>query len=245
MTEQLDWRNQLDQGGFALIRGVFHEFELRDLIAQLNGTLAANSPDSTSIRSRQGRIYAARNFLELFPPSACVWRRSILIDVLKETLGENAGLVRGLYFDKPPDQSWSLPWHRDLTIAVRNNRIRSAQFRNATSKGGIPHVEAPRFVLEAMLTLRVHLDDATKENGALVVLPGSHRSEATDMENKCEATPIIAKAGDVLAMRPRLSHCSGVSDPDTKLHRRIIHLEFAADEQLPDGFQWHYFQSIK
>jgi ectoine hydroxylase-related dioxygenase (phytanoyl-CoA dioxygenase family) len=84
--------------------------------------------------------------------------------------------VRTLFFDKPPGQSWALPWHKDLTVAVRDNRLPSPHFVRPTRKGGVPHVEAPLSVLEAMLTARVHLDAATEENGALQVVPGSHRA---------------------------------------------------------------------
>ena len=76
---------------------------------------------------------------------------------LAEVLGEECGLVRGLYFDKPPDQSWSLPWHRDQTIAVADNRLPTTYFRNPTKKEGVLHVEAPRELLQQMLTLRIHL----------------------------------------------------------------------------------------
>jgi hypothetical protein len=42
-------------------------------------------------------------------------------------------------------------------------------------------------------------------------------------------------------MRPLLSHASGRSGEGTALHRRVLHLEFAADPVLPDGYQWHTF----
>lgn len=147
--------------------------------------------------------------------------------------------MRGLYFDKPPAGSWSLPWHRDLTIAVRDNTLPSRAFRNPTRKAGVPHVEAPDEVLRQMLTLRIHLDDATPENGPLQVIPGSH----TSRESPGEGPPVVvlAQAGDVLAMRPLLLHASGESKPGTMLHRRVIHLEFAAEERLPDGYAWRRF----
>ena len=47
-----------------------------------------------------------------------------LASALQTALGPGLGLVRVLYFDKPPGQSWALPWHKDLTIAVRANRLR-------------------------------------------------------------------------------------------------------------------------
>jgi hypothetical protein len=42
-------------------------------------------------------------------------------------------------------------------------------------------------------------------------------------------------------MRPLLAHCSGRSSPGTTRHRRVVHLEFAARPELPDGYAWHDF----
>jgi len=73
----------------------------------------------------------------------------------------------------------------------------------------------------------------------LRVLPGSHRHDSPPGEDH-EMT-ILAKAGDVLAMRPLLYHCSASASPDSPLHRRIIHLEFASSPDLPDGYAWRQF----
>src|SRR5699024_10016906 len=97
-----------------------------------------------------------------------------LASALTAILGPNFGLVRVLFFDKPPERTWSLPWHKDLTIAVRRNDLPSKRFTKPTVKAGIPHVEAPLEILDRMLTARVHLDPATADNGALKVAPGSH-----------------------------------------------------------------------
>ena len=106
----------------------------------------------------------------------------------------------------------------------------------------MPHAEAPTIVLERMLTARIHLDDATEENGPLRVLPGSHK---TGKELRCEGfTPhtVFAHAGDVFLMRPLLAHASNCSQPGTRRHRRIVHLEFAAAGDLPDGYEWYDFR---
>jgi ectoine hydroxylase-related dioxygenase (phytanoyl-CoA dioxygenase family) len=150
-------------------------------------------------------------------------------------------LVRALFFDKPPDQTWALPWHKDLTIAVRDNQRPSRHFTKPTRKAGVPHVEAPREELDAMLTARIHLDATTEANGPLRVIPGSHRDGKTLKLGDLPPVTLYAKRGDVLLIRPLVTHCSNRSLPNTNRHRRILHLEFASGRELPGGYEWHNF----
>jgi hypothetical protein len=227
----------IEREGFALLQRVYSAAECAALVAGLEQALANCSDDAAALRRRGGSLYGARNVLQWFPAAREMWRRQPLTELLRDVLGPDVRLVRGLYFDKPPTATWSLPWHRDLTIAVRDNSLPSTRFTHPTRKAGVPHVEAPREVLEQMLTLRIHLDPAVPENGPLQVLPGSHRVENPD-PSRFVPQPILSAAGDVLAMRPLLSHCSGASQPGTLLHRRVLHLEFTGLEQLPDGYEW-------
>src|SRR5262245_48303808 len=209
----------------------------------LGAALETNAHTGAPITGRDGTLYAARNVLAVWPAAASVWRVSRLSDVLAAALGPRFGLVRGLFFDKPPDRTWALPWHKDATIAVRDNRQPSGVFAKPTLKAGVPYVEAPRKVLERRLTARIHLDPMTEANGPLHVLPGTHLTDQVMPGGDAAPVPILGGAGDVLLMRPLLSHTSGRSAPDTVLHRRVLHLEFAADPELPDGYEWHTFMA--
>ncbi|HEY2412224.1 MAG TPA: phytanoyl-CoA dioxygenase family protein [Pirellulaceae bacterium] len=236
---ELSLFDRLADDGFALVGSVFDSAECDQLITELEASLAVCHDDKVVLRRANGAIFGARNLLAMFDKAATLWRKRPLIDLLVNVLGEHFGLVRGLYFDKPPDSTWSLPWHQDRTIAVQDNSLPSDHFRNPTTKGGVPHVEAPDDLLRQMLTVRIHLDDVTDENGPLQVLPGTHA--ACDASFARLPVTIFAKAGDVLAMRPLLSHASGISNPETTRHRRVIHLEFAAIRNLPGGYEWHDF----
>lgn len=227
----------LEIDGFTLLCGAYHGHECARVIASLEQALSANREGPLR---RGGSVYGARNVADLWPEVEQAWRKPALVDYLMRTLGAEFGLVRVLYFDKPPEASWSLPWHKDMTIAVQDNRLPSERFLHPTTKAGVPHVEAPHEILDQMLTLRLHLDPATEENGPLQVIPGSQRS-TSDVCATAEPVTIFAAAGDVLAMRPLLSHCSGLSQPGSQLHRRILHFEFAASPTLPDGFTWWRF----
>lgn len=195
------------------------------------------------VRSRKGKgsVYAARNVIDLVPNVKEVWRSGSLLSFLTNQLGADFGLVRALFFDKPPEQSWSLPWHKDLTIAVKDNAIQSRHFSNPTVKATIPHVVASDLVLQSMVTLRIHLDKVTDENGPLRVLPGSHLHRDCLGQGMDTVATIIADEGDTLAMRPLIHHSSGNSKCGSQLHRRILHLEFSSMQSLPDGAIWYHY----
>ena len=232
---------RIERDGYVTLPGVFSPAEVRAMRAAVESALAEGSGDDPAIRGGEGTVYAARNLLDLWPGLVTAWHRPVLVETLTAVLGRDFGLVRVLYFDKPPGNSWALPWHKDLTIAVRNNRLPSQRFARPTRKAGVPHVEAPVEVLEGMLTARIHLDGVTDENGPLKVVPGSHRTGKALVLEDAEVRTLHAEAGDVLLVRPLVAHCSNRSRPDTTLHRRILHLEFAARADLPDGFAWHDF----
>ncbi len=238
-----DHHSEINKHGFSIVENVLDVESTATWITQLDLLFdhsQSNTAGSAAIKNRKGAVYAARNILSDLPDCCSIARLPILNSLLSEVLGPDFGLVRGLYFDKHPERTWSLPWHKDLTIAVKNNSLPSKEFSKPTKKSGIDHVEASQEVLESMLTLRIHLDRVTQENGPLEVAVGSHLNGKQPSEIH-ESKQILVNAGDVLAMRPMLSHMSGSSDPDSKMHRRILHLEFAAKRNLPDGYAWHQF----
>jgi hypothetical protein len=231
----------MDNDGFVLLPAVFAVDEVETIAAQLTSALAQAEGD-LAIRTRGDIVYAARNVDLWFPAVKTLWRKPVLIELLRDLLGDDFGLVRVLFFDKPQEQPWSLPWHKDMTIAVQDNRLPSDHFRNPTTKAGIPHVEAPESVLEKMLTLRLHLDEVDDSNGPLLVVPASHYSGKQVVAGGT-VEKILAGRGDVLAIRPLVSHSSPVPKPAAGRGRRILHFEFAASRWLPDGYRWRSFDA--
>jgi ectoine hydroxylase-related dioxygenase (phytanoyl-CoA dioxygenase family) len=148
--------------------------------------------------------------------------------------------VRGIYFDKSPEANWIVAWHQDLTLAV-HRQIDVPGFGPWSLKEGVPHVQPPVDLLEQMLTVRLHLDDCDESNGALRVIPGTHRlgrlsrDAIRKLGNEKPATLCRVAAGGVLLMHPLLLHSSGRSHSGK--HRRVIHLEYAGFD-LPSGLKW-------
>jgi hypothetical protein len=230
---------RIQQDGFAILSGVLSAEQVAAILRELERIWQLHADGVMC--SQGGNVYGARNLLQQWPGISQVWKQPPLPELLADVLGLDFGLVRVLYFDKPPDQTWALPWHKDMTIAVKDNSLPSPHFTKPTRKAGVPHVEASAEVLQNMITARIHLDDVTAENGALKVLPGSHRSGTTMELGEIIPQDILVHRGDVLLMRPLVAHCSNRSHPNTTRHRRILHLEFSGMKQLPDGYEWHDF----
>ncbi len=231
----------LVRDGFVTLPAVFTPDEAATMASDLDAAITAGRPDDPAILASEGTVYAARNILVLWPPSASVWIRPALLEPLISILGPRLGVVRVLFFDKPPGGSWALPWHKDLTIAVRDNGLPAARDLRPTRKAGVPHIEAPEAILTNMLTVRIHLDSVDDANGPLKVVPGSHRDGKALRLEGAPVRTLHANAGDVLLIRPLVAHCSNRSTPGTTRHRRILHLEVADDPDLFGGLAWHDF----
>ena len=155
-------------------------------------------------------------------------------------LGKDCFAVRGILFNKTPESNWKVVWHQDRTIAVRE-RKEVPHFGPWSIKAGVQHVQPPASVMAGMLAVRLHLDESHKDNGPLRVIPGSHKvgclspSEIAACKERQSVICTAPKGGAIL-MRPLLLHASACCSRPHQ--RRVIHLEFAADD-LPDGLEWH------
>ena len=232
---------RLRSSGWQLIRCPYSEDHLAELRAATTNLSQCNV---ASVRHRAGAVYAARNVLNLVPEVTELWETDQLVEILTDALGPDVGLVRGLFFDKPPDQTWALPWHKDLLIAIQQGAQNVDGYSKPRLRAGVMHTEPPVEVLQRQLTLRIHFDAMTSENGPLKVLTGSHHTGKALQIKDFPNETILAEAGDVLLMSPLLVHASGCSDENCQSHRRILHLEFSGQPHLPGGVKWHQFRPI-
>lgn len=225
------WESQ----GFALCRAAAGP----ELIRLLESALAEVETDA-GVRSRGG-VYAIRNLLAFAPAIGALAAAEHLLGLAQAVLGPGARPVRGLLFDKHPDANWLVPWHQDLTICLKERRDVEG-FGPWSVKADIVHVQPPAEILEQMVALRVHLDDAGESNGALRVLPGTHRlgslraEQVVECQRRIVEVTCAAARGDVLVMRPLLLHASSASVNPGR--RRVVHIEYASCA-LPAGLQWY------
>ena len=216
---------QLERDGFAIL----DDAVALDVTAELRaGLLAAGSEAGL------------RNLLASHPVVRQAARSASVRAAAEAILGPRCFAVRAILFDKTPETNWKVAWHQDLTIAVRHRRC-AVGFAAWSEKEGVVHVQPPVPVLERMLAVRVHLDDCQAENGPLRVLPGSHREGRLDAaaihrwKARGSEVQCVVREGGLVLMRPLLLHAS--SEARVADQRRVLHLEFAADE-LPANLEW-------
>ena len=212
--------------GFSLVPDVLDQMTNQSLIEELAPLQIENAA-------------GARNLLEV-PAVADLARSPQIRALIEPVLGPQCFAVRGIYFDKTPGANWKVPYHQDLSIAVKQ-RHPTEGFGPWSIKAGVVHVQPPTEILQEMLTLRLHLDDCDENNGALRVLPATHElgklsaSQIVWQRESGREVVCSGARGDALLMRPLLLHASSLArDPR---HRRIIHLEWAARE-LPGLLNW-------
>ncbi len=222
--------------GFVVVEQVIDEERVARLIAALNE--AGNGGEG--VRGGGRSVYALRHLLEIVPAVRELSRSRAVRALVERVLGVACFAVRSLLFDKTPAANWKVAWHQDLSIAVRE-RVEVEGFGAWSEKAGVTHVQPPAKILEKILTLRLHLDPCGEANAPLRVIPGSHlggRLDAAEIrawrERQAVATCLVPSGGALL-MRPLLLHASSAAR--SPQHRRVVHLEFAADD-LPGGLQW-------
>jgi ectoine hydroxylase-related dioxygenase (phytanoyl-CoA dioxygenase family) len=218
---------QLERDGFALVTGLVDAVDVLDFRRAVEARMSDLGP---GMRGLAQKMPCVRRLSESRTVRA----------VVESVLGSGSKLVRSILFSKSEERNWQVAWHQDLSIAVRELQEVEG-FTSWSFKDGVPHVQPPIAVLQQMLTVRIHLDPADESNGALWVVPGSHRlgrvsaGAAAAIAGKRAKHICVAGAGDALLMRPLLLHASRKITSNRP--RRVIHLEFSAD-MLPSPLAW-------
>ncbi|WP_206680687.1 phytanoyl-CoA dioxygenase family protein [Hymenobacter polaris] len=219
--------------GFATLPGLYTPTEVAAILACIEAAPAAGP----SFRRSQD-VFAIRNLLGEVPGLWPLLDTPALRTLLAELFPRGCHLTKAIYFDKPAGSNWLVAWHQDLMINVRE-RAEQPGYGPWTAKASWVAVQPPAAVLENTVTVRLHLDDCDATNGALRVVPGSHRLGVVPAEtiagHTAAAEVCAVPAGGAMLMRPLLLHASHRSTSPRP--RRVVHLEFSA-EVLPAGLAW-------
>ncbi|GAA4497430.1 hypothetical protein GCM10023172_12370 [Hymenobacter ginsengisoli] len=187
-------RQQVEQKGFAIVPQLYTPAEIAALLACIESAPAA----SANFR-RSKDVFAIRNLLGEIPSLWPLLDTPNLRELRSQLFPGGCHLTKAIYFDKPAESNWLVAWHQDLMINV-DHRADFAGYGPWTAKAGWVAVQPPVSVLENTVTIRLHLDDCDATNGALKVVPGSHRHGVVP------AKPLLAKQ-----QRPSAAPCQPVA----------------------------------
>jgi len=214
--------------GVAIVQTLLTPSEIHSLTASI---------DASSVGDLRGGLRLAD---KIIPAIKKLTNHQKIASLARQHLDGPPTLIRAILFNKTLDQNWPVAWHQDKTVIV-NTPFEQDNWVHWSLKAGKPHVQPPLSVLEKMVTVRIHLDDATAQNGCLRVIPCSHKKgilqqkQVLELAKNSDAIDCVTLAGDALVMKPLIIHASNKSVLNSD--RRIIHLEFS-DYQLPKGINW-------
>ena len=217
--------NQLDERGYTLLPRCEIEFDIGELRRLIESLAQASA--------------GVRRLLDA-PWCAEIGERIRLHAALQALLPHHAVPVQCTLFAKSGTRNWLVALHQDLSIPVAE-RIEAPGCAGWSEKGRDVFVQPPVSVLEQLVAVRLHVDDCDQGNGALRVVPGSHRlgrlsaAEGASARGELGEQTVRARAGDALVMKPLLLHAS--SKAANPLPRRVLHFVFGP-EDLPDGLRW-------
>jgi len=204
------------------------------------GVLSAGECESltTAIRGAAGRA-GARNLMANAAVLS-IANDARMLRLAKQTLGDDAFPFRATLFDKSADVNWHVLWHQDRALPLKN-RVDCTDWGPWSTKCGVLYALAPVSALESVVALRIHLDAATKTNGPLRVIPGSHMIGIMDAAQisatvrDVSANDCVVGCGGVVAMRPLLLHSSPKATGNAR--RRVLHIEYADRVDFGNGLR--------
>ena len=217
---------KLKEDGYINIPNIYSNTEVKKML-----DIISNSSSE--------QVFGEREYLIKRPSLVEAILSPNLTNKLSNFFTEPYFIIKSIYFDKPPTANWVVNWHQDLTINL-DTKSNVEGFPN-TRKLKERIVSRPSInMLENIVTARIHLDDCTKENGALRLIKGSHHKGVIDISTwlkEKEGTEVICEvpAGGILFMKPLVLHSS--KRTENEKNRRVLHIEFCSME-LEKGLHW-------
>jgi ectoine hydroxylase-related dioxygenase (phytanoyl-CoA dioxygenase family) len=234
------YKEKIPGDGFAVINNIFSDEEIECLFH-----IISKIDTSRQTVRKTSDLFAIRQFLKEVPQAFEIIFNDRLNTIIAEIFGDKFFVVKSIYFDKPESSNWFVAYHQDLTISV-DKKLDIEGFGPWTTKQNQYAVQPPLDILQDNFTIRIHLDNANEENGALKVIPKSHlkgvyRPETIDWTVETENICSVNKGG-IMFMKPLLLHASGRSTNNNK--RRVIHIEFSRSS-LPANLNWAEYMLLK
>ena len=232
----------VEENGYYIIPNLCTDIEIDQII-----TCIENIEQSGDSFMQTKDLFAIRQLINNIPELSDLLFNEKMTQLIQGHSQSEYFLTKAIYFDKPSDSNWFVPFHQDLSISV-DKKIETSNYSNWTFKKGQYGVQLPINILEDTITVRIHLDKTDANNGALEIIPKSHLNGITRKDSKHWNTEneyiCNVEKGGVMLMKPLTLHASSRTTNGQK--RRVIHLEFNK-HLLTKSLSWleyHKVQSI-
>ena len=210
------------EDGFLLLRGLIDPAEAAALRAEVHAIAARQGPTNATWASVAGGGTALEHSHDIQYRSAAFARLLVddrLTSVFTALVGPNVQLHHNKMFIKPPERGSPFPMHQDF--------------------GYFPHRGT------SMTAAILHLDDAPDAKGCVRVYPGSHKLgplPAIGTDHVVDptrfplagATPVEARAGDLLVFNYLTVHGSGLNVSDEPRTTWLVQIRDPEDEPLEE-----------
>ena len=235
----IEHKFNLAQAGHSVIANMYSNKEVNQIC-----TCLANAEQNSSSFLRTKALFAIRQLLKNVPALSGLLFNEKMKALLVSLSDSELFFTKAIYFDKPSESNWFVGYHQDLSVSV-DQKADAEGYINWTFKKGQRGVQPPINIFQDTVTIRIHLDDTDKDNGALKVIPRSHlkgivRSESKDWNIDDEVVCDVKRGGGML-MKPLTLHASSRTTNGER--RRVIHLEFNTQE-LAEPLKWLEYHAV-
>ncbi|QMU75822.1 phytanoyl-CoA dioxygenase family protein [Streptacidiphilus sp. PB12-B1b] len=206
------------ENGFCVAEGIFDAAVIEQARAVVDGLLS--SADLASVAeaepedgSRARRIWAPTSRDKLF---AGIAEDTRLLDAVEQLIGPDIVLQYSKLNVKPPRVGSVVEWHQDFAY--------------------YPHTNT-----DLVATL-IYLDDATRENACLRVVPGSHRHGLFKHEADGHFVGKVASPADAGLDDATVTDCEGPAGSVVFIHPLLLH---SSEKNLSDMYRRVFIPSYR
>lgn len=104
---------ELENNGYSLISNIYSIQEVNEILSLIE---IIDSNNSSLVKTKD--LFAIRQLLKVKPELSELLFNKNLIQLLNTLFSTEYFLTKAIYFDKPSNSNWFVPYHQDLSISV-------------------------------------------------------------------------------------------------------------------------------
>ncbi len=218
----------LEQQGSHIVPKIYMDYEVAEIVNILTEVFAHQN------LNENGTYFSLNTMPELerklFNPN---------LQQLLSNFDDQLILTSSKYYHQIPMANWFTTLHQNITIPVKE-KMPVDGFSGWSKKEGITSVMAPIDLLRQSISIYIHLSPSNETNGALQILPGSHKKilniqERNQIIENINPQIYSLEGGDIHIVKPLVLQAFSKVFETQSVH--LLQLDFATID-LPGGLAW-------